>query len=117
MMNICYNCGLYRADKLIDPNGPYAVCLECGYKHSFLQLPLLMVCGASGAGKSAVRQHLPGRMSEVVVLEADILWRPEFDRPEEKYRDFHETWLRLCKNISQAGKPILLISAGASRKM
>jgi hypothetical protein len=24
MMNVCFNCGIYRADKLIDPDGPYA---------------------------------------------------------------------------------------------
>jgi hypothetical protein len=34
------------------------------------------------------------------MLEADILWRPEFDQPEERCRGFFETWLRLGKNIS-----------------
>jgi hypothetical protein len=52
-------------------------------------------------------------MREVVVLEADILWRAEFNQPGEKHRGFFETWLRICRNISQAGKPVLSISAGA----
>jgi len=112
MMNVCYNCGLYRADKVIDPGGPFAICPECGYRQPFLQLPLVMVAGASGAGKSAVCQRLLGKHGEVVLLEADILWRAEFNRPEDQYRDFFETWLRVCKNLSQSGRPVVLFCAG-----
>jgi hypothetical protein len=53
-------------------------------------------------------------LREVVVLEADILWRTEFDQPQENYRDFFETWLRMCKNISQAGKSVALLCAGGT---
>jgi len=112
MINVCPNCGLYRADKLIEPDGPYAICPECGHRQAFQHLPLLMVAGASGAGKSAVCHRLLGRPREVVVLEADILWRPEFDRPEDRYREFFETWLRMCKSISQSGRPVVLFCAG-----
>ena len=45
------------------------------------------------------------------MLESDILWGEEFNTPEEDYRKFRETWLRLRKNISQASKPVLLGSA------
>jgi len=113
MMNVCYGCGLYRADKIIDPSGPYAVCPECGYKHPFLQLPLLIVSGASGAGKSTVCHRLLGTIAEVVILDSDILWRAEFNKPENNYRDFFETWLRACKNIAQSGRPVVLFGAGA----
>jgi len=112
MMNGCFNCGLYHADKVIDRDGPYAICPECGHKHSFLQLPLLIVAGASGVGKSTVGQQLAGRVREAIVLEADILWRAEFNKPEDKYREFFETWLRMCKNISQSGRPVVLLCAG-----
>ncbi len=112
MINVCFNCGEYRADKIIDPSGPYAICPVCGHKHLFLQLPLLVVGGASGAGKSVVCQALLGRMSEVVLLEGDLLWRSEFNRPEDKYRDFFETWLRVSKSISQSGRPVVIFNAG-----
>jgi len=111
-MNVCSQCGLYRADKIIDPVGPYAVCPTCGYRHPFLQLPLLIISGASGTGKSAVCQHLLGRVTRAVLLDADILWRPEFNTPATNYRDFFETWLRVCKNISQSGRPVALFGAG-----
>jgi hypothetical protein len=112
MMNICFQCGIYRADKVIDPAGPFAICPECGYKYVFKQLPLLIVSGASGAGKSTVCHRLLGKVSIAVLLDSDILWRAEFNRPDHR-RDYFETWLRLCKNISQSGRPVVLFGAGA----
>ena len=112
MFNVCHNCGLYRADKIIDLSGPYAICPECGHRHLFRYLPLLIVSGASGAGKSTVCQAMLGKMEGVVILDSDILWRPEFNTPENNYHDFFETWLRLAKNIAQAGKPVVLFGAG-----
>lgn len=113
MMNVCFQCGMYHADKIIDPAGPFAICPDCGYKHAFRQLPLLIVTGASGAGKSTVCQHLTGKVTQAVLLDLDILWRPEFDSPETNYREYFELWLRLCKNISQSGRPVVLFGAGA----
>ena len=111
-MNICFQCGIYRADKIIDPDGPVAICPECGYRHRFAQLPLLIVSGASGAGKSTVCHILLGRLTQVVVLDSDILWRSEFNLPEYNSPDFIDTWLRMCKNISQSGRPVALFGAG-----
>ena len=112
MFNVCHNCGLYRADKIIDPSGPYAICPECRHKHPFRQLPLLIVSGASGAGKSSVCQAMLGKFDNFVLLDSDILWRPEFNRPENNYRDYFEIWLRMAKNISQSGRPVVLFGAG-----
>ncbi len=112
MINECSKCGEYCPDKVIDPDGPFAICPVCRHKHAFQQLPLLIVSGASGTGKSTVRNILMGRTNDAVLLEGDILWRPEFDQPDEKYRDFFETWLRVCKNISQAGRPVVIFNAG-----
>ncbi|MBX2999464.1 MAG: AAA family ATPase [Caldilineaceae bacterium] len=112
MFNVCYNCGLYCADKIIDPVGPFAVCPECGHRHPFLALPLMIVSGASGAGKSTVCNYLTGRAHDAVLLDADILWRSEFSKPEDNYRDFFDTWLRMAKNIGQSGRPVVLFGAG-----
>jgi broad-specificity NMP kinase len=104
---------MYHADKIIDPSGPFAICPECGYQHPFLYLPLLVVSGASGTGKSTVCNRLTGRYQESVLLDSDILWRAEFNKPDDKYRDYFEISLRLCKNISQSGRPVVLFGAGA----
>lgn len=113
MLNVCQNCGEYRADKIIDPTGPYAICPLCQHKHTFQYLPLLIICGPSAAGKSTIANLLAGTIEELVVLDADILWRAEFNKPENQYRDFFETWLRMAKNINQSGRPLLLFNAGA----
>ncbi len=113
MLNVCPQCGQYRADKTIDPKGPYAICPVCGARQPFKRLPLLLVTGASGAGKSAVCRLVTAiALPEVVPLDSDILWMPVFDQPEEGYRTFFETWLRLCKNIHQSGRPVVLFGAG-----
>ena len=112
MINICSQCGLYRADKIIDPAGPDAICPECGHRHRFQQQPLLAIGGASGSGKTAVCNALTGQVQTSVLLDADIIWRVEFNQPENNYRNFFETWLRVAKNIGQSGRPVVLFGAG-----
>jgi gluconate kinase/DNA-directed RNA polymerase subunit RPC12/RpoP len=108
MFNVCSKCGLYHAGKIIDEKGPYAVCPACGHKHKFKRLPLFIVTGASGAGKSTICAELSKATSEVIVMESDMLWRSEFNNPENNYREYRELWLRVCKNISQGGKTVVL---------
>lgn len=112
MFNVCPNCGDYRADKEIAPEGAYAICPRCHFGHKFLRLPLFILTGASGVGKTTVCLRLAARMKDVVVLESDILWRAEFDHPETNYREYREIWLRICKNISQGGRPVVLCGVG-----
>jgi hypothetical protein len=57
---------------IIDPEGPNAVCPECGYKRLFKRLPLLLVSGASGVGKSAVLQQLLGIITTAVLLASEF---------------------------------------------
>ena len=66
MLNCCYACGEYRADKIINDAGerPVAACPQCGHAHPFVMLPLLIVTGASGTGKSTILQRLIGPVSE-----------------------------------------------------
>ena len=112
MFNVCPNCGEYRVDKIILPEGPYAVCPVCEYQHKFIRLPLFVLTGASGVGKTTACVVLAAKTTNFVVLESDILWRDEFNQPETNYRTYREMWLRVCKNISQAGKPVILCGAG-----
>ncbi len=116
MFNVCSNCGQYQIHLLIEPGErsgqAYAICPLCGHKQFFLQLPLLLVSGASGAGKSTVHNSLIHRLPEAVLLDADILWSAAFNHPEDNYRDFCETWLSMCAHISQSGRPVVLFGAG-----
>ena len=112
MFNVCPNCAVYRADKMIEPEEAYAVCPECQYRHPFLRLPLFVLTGASGVGKTATCLALAAGAQDLVVMESDILWGDEFNEPKTKYRKYRERWLRVCKNISQAGKPVMLCGMG-----
>jgi len=112
MFNVCPSCGEYRADKTIVPEGVYAICPNCRFRYEFIRLPLFILTGASGVGKSTVCLGLAAKMKDVVIMESDILWREEFNQPETNYCEYRETWLRVCKNISQAGKPVVLCGVG-----
>lgn len=110
MFNICPNCGEYHPDKAIvlEGEGAYAVCPNCGFQHKFIQSPLFILTGASGTGKSTTCLALANKMKDFVVMESDILWRQELEQPGANLREFQETWLRVCKNISQAGLRVVL---------
>ncbi len=58
MFNVCYQCGAYHVDKEVEGN--VAICPACGFRHGFRRLPLLLIGGASGVGKSTICQHLTG---------------------------------------------------------
>lgn len=111
MFNVCPECGMYSEEKEVRPAKGLraaAVCPHCGYAHPFLRLPLFAITGASGTGKSVISLRIAGAEKSIVHLETDILWRPAFNQPETDYRDFRNTWLRIAKNVAQAGKPVAL---------
>lgn len=72
------------------------------------RLPLFLVTGASCSGKSTLCQELLDRERDYIVMESDILWNEVYDTPEDGYCAYRETWLELCANISQAGRPVVL---------
>ena len=72
------------------------------------KLPLFLVSGASCVGKTTLCEELFRRERDYLVLESDLIWRREFDTPENQYREFRQTWLRICSNVSQIGLPVVL---------
>lgn len=116
MFNVCPSCGLYSVEKTIRPGTGWeaeAICPTCGYAHPFLRLPLFVISGASGTGKTTVGLRLARTDSRCIHLESDILWRAEFNRPENDYRDYRNLWLRVAKNIGQAGRPVALYGSAS----
>ena len=108
MFNVCPTCGEYAEEKAIDPAGPFAICPYCGHRHRFVRLPLFVITGASGSGKTTLCMELVPRMPACIFMESDILWRSEFATPQDDYRSYRNLWLRVAKNISQGGRPVVL---------
>jgi len=111
VFNVCPSCGEYSDEKLIASDGRHAICQACGHEHPFLRLPLLIVTGASGTGKSTVLLTLVAEQSAFVCLDSDILWRDEFSKPDNDFRDYRNLWLRVAKNIAQNGRPVALFGS------
>jgi hypothetical protein len=115
MFDVCPDCGAYSPAKSVvpderDPAGmaAFAICPRCNHRFRFLRMPLFLVSGPSGAGKTTVGEALTALLPECVVLDADVLWRKEFDTPDDGYLGFYSTWMRLAKNIQQGGRPVVL---------
>lgn len=108
MLNYCRKCGQYHSDKIISADGKSIICPNCKDMQPFKQLPLFIITGASGVGKSTMSIELYKKEVDYIVLESDILWFDFFNIFEDNYKTYRENWLRLCKNVSQAGKPVVL---------
>jgi hypothetical protein len=111
MLDLCTYCGESQADPEVERVG-LLVCRSCGKRRTFRRLPLLLVGGPAGAGKSTVGAALLGTLTEVVIMDSDLLWRREFDTPGDHYHEYIRLWLRLCANMAQAGRPVALFGAG-----
>ena len=111
MFNVCPQCGAYAEEKIIDARGPFALCPVCRYAHRFERLPLFILTGASGAGKSTIGLALTSAQRECVIMDSDVLWRQEFATPEDGYRSYRNLWLRVAKNIGQSGRPVALVGS------
>lgn len=113
MINTCIKCGEYEVEREIEHEleSSFAVCSHCQFKQPFQAMPLYVVTGASGTGKTTVALELTRFQTDYVVLDQDILWSDQFDSPEDNYEQFRNTWLRLIKNISQGGRPVILFGS------
>lgn len=72
------------------------------------KLPLFLVTGASCAGKSTTCGLLFQRERDYLVLESDLLWEDRWNTPEDNYAAYRSLWMRVCANISQGGRPVVL---------
>lgn len=43
-----------------------------------------------------------------IVLESDLLLNNIYNTPEDDYYEYRRLWMRICANISQIGKPVVL---------
>lgn len=110
MFEICPKCGKYSENKEIAPDGPFIICPFCNHRQRFLRMPLLVVTGASGTGKTTAYRELLYRDKKLnaIILEGDLLWRKGFADAEGGIPEYRNIWLSVCAHISQNKLPVAL---------
>ena len=108
MLHICPACGHYAPELVFDELRGAVVCPVCGNHTPFRRLPLFLITGASCAGKSALTRELFLHNDRVAAMESDILWDEKWRETGDNFRAYRAMWLRVCQNISHAGKPVVL---------
>lgn len=110
MVGICPQCGNYDWDKTVDGNK--ITCPKCGHSWQFLKLPLFVVTGASGVGKTTTLQALQGLSRDFVCLDADFFYNLMPHETEEDYLAQTEQTQALSRDIMQCGRPVVWSRAG-----
>lgn len=115
MIGICNKCGNYDWDKEV--NGNVIKCPKCGDAWEFKKLPMFVLTGCSGIGKTTTAQLLQRRCTDVVTLDADIFYNlMEHETEQDGYDQLEQMW-SISKNITQSGKPVLWTMAGNLEKI
>ena len=110
MIAVCQVCGNHDWDKEVQGNVIY--CPRCGNKWNFKKLPLFILTGCSGVGKTVTARKLQEETQELVVLDADMFYNIMPHETESDYYDQVEQMESLSKNINQCGRPVLWAMAG-----
>jgi hypothetical protein len=99
---ICDRCGEW-VQPVIDYAQSVAICTACGYRNPRRFLPLFVVTGASGTGKTAIVPELRKLLPAWDVFETDVL-----RDSGEDWQFIKCNWLRITHSIHQSARPVVL---------
>lgn len=115
MIGICAKCGNYEWDKTVKENE--IICPKCGNRWPFVKLPLFILTGCSGVGKTTTAMEIIRRRVEFTVLDKDMFYCIMPHETEADHYDQVEQVGSLSKNLMQTGKPVLWTMAGNLDKL
>ncbi len=110
MVEICPNCGNYDPDKTVTDNK--ITCPKCSHTWDYKKLPLFIVTGASGVGKSTTVHTLQQMSREFVCLESDMLYSIMPHETPGDYMAQTEAMMAFSRDVMQCGKPAVWSRAG-----
>jgi predicted kinase len=90
-----------------EPSASVLRCASCGTVTEVPALPLFVVTGASGAGKTTVTAPLQRLLPECAVFEGDLILQVSA-LGWDMWRD---TWLRIAHGVALSGRPTVLCSS------
>lgn len=115
MIGTCARCGNHKWDKTVNGNEIY--CPQCGNRWEFIKLPLFILTGCSGVGKTTTAMEIIRRTTDFIVLDADMFYNIMSHETDADYYAQVEQIGSLSKNLMQAGKPVLWTMAGNLDKL
>jgi DNA-directed RNA polymerase subunit RPC12/RpoP len=110
MIGICGRCGNHDWDKTVQ-NGKIK-CPKCGFEWEYKALPLFVLSGCSGIGKTTTAIEIMKKTTDIAVMDADIFCGVQNAQSEEDYRLRIDTIEGISKNVNQSGRPMLWTIAG-----
>lgn len=111
MITMCAKCGNYNWDKQVSDDKTKVQCPKCGFTWNLKSLPLFILTGCSGVGKTTTGLKLQQMMTDVVVLDADFFtFMPSVT--QEDWNAQVEKLESISADIMQCGKPVLWTMAG-----
>lgn len=113
MVGICSKCGSWEWDKQVTEDKNHIECQQCGHQWKFKSMPLFVLTGCSGVGKTTTAQELLQRDTNFIVMDADFFYNLVPHDTDEDCKNWVEQILSLSKNVMQGGKPLLWTMAGA----
>jgi hypothetical protein len=96
----------------MQPREHLALCPACGASESARRLPLFVVTGASGSGKTTVYPHLVATLRECVIFDVDWLIDSfaAACRPDAiPWPAFRDAWLSIAHGVAQGGRHTVLL--------
>ena len=72
-MHFCANCQRTFPHRDPRPDEGVAICTQCGSENWIPRVPLFIVTGSSGCGKSNVAQILLGKLNPYFIVDSDFL--------------------------------------------
>lgn len=106
MIGTCARCGNHKWDKTVNGNEIYCP-PQCGNRWEFIKLPLFILTGCSGVGKTTTAMEIIRRTTDFIVLDADMFYNIMPHETDADYCAQVEQIGSLSKNLMQAGKPVL----------
>ncbi|WP_432972658.1 hypothetical protein [Dactylosporangium sp. CA-233914] len=109
-MHFCQRCD----DPIVmAPRGDEAVCPDCGHAEPARRLPLFVVTGAAGSGKTTIFPYLVAALPDCLVFDADWLIGP-FERAcefgEVDWPALRDAWLSVAHGAAQSGRHTVLLA-------
>jgi hypothetical protein len=108
-MHYCQRCDVPVAMR---PQSDLAQCPACGSTERALRLPLFVVTGASGSGKTTVHPYVVAALPDCVVFDVDWLIDPfEAASRPINWAALRDAWVSVAHGVAQGGRHTVLLGS------